>query len=233
MAKIKSKTRRKSKKYKIEITSFSALLWGIFLFFLLTWIFVLGILAGRGFLPGSVKNISDFKGQVRKLQEIVSENEPYKTESPRRNDDIPKLAFYEKLASKKDEVKKIWEPEEALDIPIKGSPTVKAEGLKNLPVDEKVQNGIEMQKKTGAENLIPEIQYTVQVASIGDSNKAENIIKQLIEQGYDAYYYETNVKGKIYYRIRCGKFTNRDAASKYARKLEKETGLEGFVSRTE
>ena len=80
---------------------------------------------------------------------------------------------------------------------------------------------------------IPQNLYTVQVASLGEMDKAEKMIKELIDQGHEAYYFEANVEGRTYYRIRCGKFAQREDAVKYAQRLEQETGLKGFVSKVE
>jgi septal ring-binding cell division protein DamX len=40
----------------------------------------------------------------------------------------------------------------------------------------------------------------------------------------DAYLQETAVKGKTYYRVRCGKFVTKEEANAYALKLPKEAG---------
>ncbi|MBW1805995.1 MAG: SPOR domain-containing protein, partial [Deltaproteobacteria bacterium] len=87
--------------------------------------------------------------------------------------------------------------------------------------------------KKDSEPLTPDILYTVQLASLGNRDKAEKMINGLIEQGYDAYYYEAEVKDKTYFRIRCGRFTTRNEANAYARILAEEGGVKGFVSRLE
>ncbi|MFC1535452.1 SPOR domain-containing protein [Thermodesulfobacteriota bacterium] len=232
MAKTSSRTKKKGKKYHIELTSLSVLLWGIFLLFLLTWIFVLGILVGRGFLPGTVTTISDLKGQIKKLQEMISQKEPYDPGSLKEPDAPTKLDFYKTLASKKDEVKKNWKPKKQVDVPKEKSPSVKVEELQKQAIVEKEKDVIDMARR-GAESLVPNAQYTVQVASIGDVGKAEGLIKQLITQGFNAFYSKVNIKGKTYYRVRCGRFKSRSEAVNYAMKLEKNAGLKGFVSKIE
>ncbi|MDB9823158.1 SPOR domain-containing protein [Deltaproteobacteria bacterium] len=229
MPKTKSKTRGKAKRYKIELTSLSALLWCVFLFFLLIWVFVLGILVGRGFLPGTVTTISELKSQITKLQEMVSIKEPYDSSTPKETEQDPKLAFYEKLASKKDEVKNNWKPEADVDELKDEELPPTSEALQKSPEDEKVL--ISLPEKEESKPSISTVMYTVQLASIGDLGKAEKLIKDLIAQGYDAYFYEIDVKGKTYYRIRCGRFASRNEALIYAQEIEKGAGLKGFVSR--
>lgn len=231
MAKTGSGTGKKAKKYLIELTPISALLWSVFFVFLLMWIFVLGILVGRGFLPGSVTTISDLRGQIKKLQEMVSTREPYESGTSEEADKNPELAFYEKLESKKEEVKNNWKPDEMADIVEPEPQAQDAEEIKQSATDE--EDVIELPEENGPETPSYSVQYTVQIASIGDIDKAEQVIKDLKDQGYDAYYYEAQVKGKTYYRIRCGRFVNRGEAQEYAKKLETEVGIEGFVSKIE
>ena len=57
------------------------------------------------------------------------------------------------------------------------------------------------------------------------------MINKLIDRGFDAYYYEVKVRDKTYYRVRCGRFSDRERAKTYARRLADEEGIKGFVSR--
>lgn len=224
---------KKKKRYHMELSSFSVLLWSIFSFFFLTWIFVLGIMVGRGFLPGSVTTITDLRSQIKKLQEMVSHKESYEPKSMKGDDETPKLAFYEKLENKKNEVKNNQKQDNQSDTGKDISSPPEEIEMKERSDTEDIEKkvdaiGLPEQKM---EFLIPESGYTVQVASIGDMVKAEEMIKGLREKGYDAYYYEVKVDGKYYYRIRCGRFSTRNEADIYAQKLEKELNMKGFVSK--
>jgi len=232
MAEMKSRSGKKAKRYKVELTPLSAMFWGTFIFFLLTWIFVLGILVGRGFLPGNVTTISDLKGQIRKLQDMVSHEEGYKSKAPKEPDPAPKLAFYEKLSTKKEEIKKDRKPVKEPANPKVVVAPKKAEVPKKRADDSKLEDIVETLKKE-SEPLTADILYTVQLASLRDRDKAAKMIDGLIEKGYDAYYYEAKVKDKTYFRIRCGKFTTRNEAGDYARRLAEGAGVKGFVSRLE
>jgi len=183
---------------------------------------VLGILVGSGFLPGSLKTIAELKGQIKSLQETISRKEALDTSAPKKTDNEPDLAFYDALANKKAETKNNWKPQAKADT---STVEKKKSSLENKP-DQKPLKEILIQASEKKENL-----YTVQIASIENKEKAEKYVIDLINQGYDAYTYEVDINGKIYYRIRCGNFTARQEASDYAQKLEKEAGLKGFVSR--
>ncbi|MBW1765858.1 MAG: SPOR domain-containing protein [Deltaproteobacteria bacterium] len=239
----KPRSKEKPKKYLLEMTSLSVSLWGVALFFLLAWIFVLGILVGRGFLPGAVTAVSDLKGQITRLQEMISHDRVKDLGVQKKSDSNTKLAFYEKLSRKKDEAKREWplknnsEGSKIETTPTQfnvsqgASPEKRAEGIKK----EKTQ-----MKVAASQEALPErrkrtdgTQYTVQLASLGDRDKAEKMINRLVAGGHPAYFYEVKVKGKTHYRVRCGRFIKRGEAEAYAMKLAKEAGIKGFVSRIE
>ena len=72
--------------------------------------------------------------------------------------------------------------------------------------------------------------YTIQVAAAPNVAQAEKEAAQLRKQGYDAYYYQVEFKGRKYYRIRVGRFTTRDQAQNTLNNLNK-TGRQGmFIS---
>jgi septal ring-binding cell division protein DamX len=227
MAKIK----KKAKKYHIEFTAFSASCWGIFLLFLLAWIFVLGILVGRGFLPGSVSTtISDLRSQIEKLQDMVRHEEKYDSRVAKEIDESPKLAFYEKLATKKNEVKDNWKNEEKEDITNKNEVTsepVELQGETGEKIEREIAE-VELDEQMMSDS---DFKYTIQIFSLGEKEKAESMIKELVDKGYDAYYYAVEVEGKTYYRINCGRFQDMTQALRYSKKLEMESGYKGFVKK--
>ncbi|MBW1887998.1 MAG: SPOR domain-containing protein, partial [Deltaproteobacteria bacterium] len=186
----------------------------------------------RGFFPGKVTTISDLRTQIQRLQEMVTHKSSKEMESIKKSEPDPKLAFYEKLSSKKDEAKKDRQIEKKREIPKKKPPQKKIEISEKPRVEKKKTEGPKVPVKP-PKPLTDEFQYTVQVASLDDKSKADKMIKQLIDAGLPAYHYKAKVKGKIYYRIRCGKFMNREEARIYAGKLVRENGIKGFVSKIE
>ncbi|MEE9610213.1 MAG: SPOR domain-containing protein [Desulfatiglandales bacterium] len=232
MAKRKSKSKKRAKKYRIELTSFSIFLWGSGLFFLLAWTFVLGILVGRGFLPGAVTAISDLKGQISKLQGMVGNDKSYDVSSTKKPEPDPKLAFYEKLSSKKDEAKEKPPPKRKIKRVQKERNQEKREVSIKTPSQVQEREGTEnLEEQAQASVLVPK--YTIQLASLDDQNKAEKMIKQLIDRGHAAYFYKAEVRGKTYYRVRCGRFGDQSEARIYAKRLEIEEGMKGFVTKIE
>ena len=221
MAKKRSRSKKRSKKYQIELTPLSIFLWGGCLFFVLAWIFVLGILVGRGFLPGAVTALSDLKDQFGVLQQKVTRERPrQELDPPKKSDSEPKLAFYDNLSRKK------------VEPPKETAPPKNAKKRVRKTTNAKRTNSSKQFSPTKQPSA-SKGKYTVQLASLDDKNKAQKFINDLVQRGYPAYFYEAKVKGKTYYRVRCGKFPSRKTAEDYASKLRKEAGMKGFVSRIE
>ena len=231
MVKRKSKSKKGGKTYKLELTFLSSFIWGVFLFFLLTWVFVLGILVGRGFLPEAVTTLSGVKNQITKLQDMVDNKGTLEKNSKNIPESDPELVFYDRLSSKKDEVKKNW-PLSRGDSNTGNNPPKSNKTGSRYAKQEKKQP-YRSGNTTRPVPLNDSIHFTVQIASLADGNQAEKMIKQLNKQGYPAYFYEVSINGKAFYRVRCGKFADREEAKKYAEKLDREEGIKAFVSKLE
>lgn len=228
-----SKSKKKDRKtIKFEFAPFSMALWVFGLFFLLAWIFVLGIFVGRGFLPGAVTALTDIKGQISRLQEMVGNEDDGQPAFSETSDSDPKLAFYEKLSSKKDEAKKQWPPKKDAGT---GPKEKSAKSTGPSKVNSTKTDGQHPPKTTQkpTQSVGNNIHFTVQLASLTDRAGAEKMVRQLGNRGYKADCTTARIKGKTYYRISCGKFEKREDAALYAVKIRKKAGLKGFVTRVE
>lgn len=211
----------KKTKYQIELSSTSLVFWVVCLLFFMGWIFVLGVLVGRGFLPANTA-IADLKSQVTKLQEMVGRNKRA-DQKPQAKDDIDsKLGFYDKLESKKEDKRKPF-PELPPEPP-KSEKTVKPadKTLADVKADIAKKDS-SVKKQDAAQNAGP-FRYVIQIAALDEKAKAEDMVRKLSERGVEAYLQETVVKGKTFYRVRCGKFVTKEEAGNYAQKLPKEAG---------
>ena len=217
-------------RYQIDLGPLSIVLWAVFILFFMAWIFVLGIFVGRGVFPGKIANIFETTGENTKLKKTIDTEGDIESRSV--SPDIleetePELVFYDELTAKKDEARDNFHPEET-----KPNKTVS-----QTPVTAEVNtSGNDVKKATfsgDSKGSAGQGQYTIQVASVTELVKAEKTVKQLIEKGFNAYYYEAAVKGKKYYRVRCGKFSDRMEAQKYSLRLEEKTGLKGYVTSVE
>lgn len=235
----------KKTKFQIELSSMSLVFWVVCIVFFMGWIFVLGVLVGRGFLPGANTAIADLKAQVTKLQEMVARNKKADQKPQVKEDIDPKLGFYDKLESKKEEKRKPFPelpPEPAksekavrptdtdttladvkADIAKKESSTKKQDMARNAGSEKKLKEAAPEPVKA-AEKVSGPFRYVIQVAALDEKTKADDMVRKLSEGGVEAYLQETVVKGKTFYRVRCGRFLTKEEASSYALKLPKEAG---------
>jgi len=227
----------KKNKYQIELSSMSLVFWVVCIVFFMGWIFVLGVLVGRGFLPGANTAVADLKSQVAKLQEMVARNKRADQKPQAKEDIDSKLGFYDKLESKKEDKRKPF-TELPLEPPKNGRTVrpaeatlaeVKADIAKKEPSAKK-QDAAKKGKDTAPEPVKPadkasgSIRYAIQIAALDEKTKAEEMIRKLTGRGVEAYLQEAVVKGKTFYRVRCGKFPTKEEAGNYAQKLPKEAG---------
>jgi cell division protein FtsN len=230
----------KKARYQIELSSMSLVFWVVCAVFFMGWIFVLGVLVGRGFLPGANTAIADLKAQVAKLQEMVGRTKRVDQKSQPKEDIDSKLGFYDKLESKKEDRKKPFPelPPEPPKSGKAGKPSdmnlaeVKADIAKNAASEKKVKEAVPDPAKP-AEKVSGPFRYVVQVAALDDKSKAEDMVRKLSAGGVDAYLQETVVKGRTFYRVRCGKFPTKEEASAYGKKLPKEAGTSWRVVNVE
>lgn len=96
----KRKTKKgKAKKYRVTFSRTSLCLWVAGLFFLLAWIFVLGILVGRGFIPEGMHNLAGFKNRVAGLRNFVDHDTPSELEQIKELEKEPEFGFYKTLSN--------------------------------------------------------------------------------------------------------------------------------------
>ena len=302
------KTKKQGKKYHLDFSLTFVSFAGLILFLLLGWIFVLGILVGRGFLPKEVKTLSALKAPITKFQDIVTRKPSSDLDVIKDADKDPKFAFYDELSKKKEEVARkvhprvrksvvqpvpVKKPDEKPDRPIKATKKwetgKKAQpGVKKSPPPEpakkpdkpvrlskavepgkKTQPGIKKSpgrpdqakkpykkpdkpvklskadKKTQPvmkkasrqtrpskpDRASRNVVYALQIASLEHEVAALGMVNRLTDLGFPAYYYKIFIKGKAYYRVRCGPFGTRKEAGEFQRLLAKNEKIKSFVSR--
>ena len=164
----------------------------------------------------------DIKNPFRKIQEIFGTKEEYNYNKP----EDPELVFYDKLVSKKNKVKNNSLPPEKKNLPVQEETLSKDEATEIPEKKEKI-------KHEALPEDIPGELFSVQVASLSDSANAKKLVKELVDQDFDAYYYTATVKGNKTYRIMSGRFSLESDALKHLKMLEKLTGFKGLISKVE
>ena len=210
-------------------------------FILCAWMFVIGVLVGRGTAPvkfdiDSLQNkLAASRQDLKKKQEGRTRGETGIVK------DKTKLDFYEVLPENREDTK----------IDKKKSARVISKKVKTLPPKKPAQtNGERATKKstpkketgekTGPANKEaakrPPKQpiaskseakpsgkvYTVQVAAVKAAKDADRLVAQLKKKGYPAYRAISKVQNKgIWFRVRVGKYNSRAEASRTMEKLKK------------
>ena len=232
----RTKTKKSGKRYHLEFSVTSAFFWSLGLFFLLGWIFVLGILVGRGFFPGGVKTLTEMKLQIAKLQDMVNKRDSSDLDKIRKLSKDPKFRFYDELSAKKEDVarKRLKDQKKGydqadLDKRIKALEELVAKrsqsGNQKSKMQAKAEKTVDLSKIRGI--------YTVQLASLSSEMEAVKIVNRLKDRGYSAYFCKATIKGKTYYRVRCGAFKTESEARNLKNLLAKKEGMKGFTTTAE
>jgi cell division protein FtsN len=178
------------------------------------WMFVLGILVGRGTAPikFNVQNLEQkliTKRQIadRKEMEAVTKNIEIGT-------DEAELGFYKTLKSSKTD-------DNLPNIPAETETKTKTKTETKTKIDIKRNVG---KKPVAAEKKAMVGLYTVQVASLRSKDSAQKIVNELIEKGYDAFVTTSSSSGAgTWYRVRIGNYKNKSEAGNIAEKMKSES----------
>ena len=208
MGQKKTKTGETGKRYHFELSRTSIFLWGLGVFVLLAWIFTLGVLAGRGLLPGGVKTLAELKIQIGKLQQMISKKDRSELKRIKELQKDPKFAFYDELSGKKSDAVK-----------------------KPSSFPKRRKKDLKKHEESKGEKALTK--YIVQVASLDSEAKATKMVDRLKGQGYPAYSYKVFIKGRKYYRVRCGVFKTKVEAISIRKRLAINEKLNGLVRKVE
>lgn len=188
----------------------SGIYWTLGLFLLLVWIFVLGILVGRGHLSYSI-----MRDKFAQFQGVHNETESLDLNAAKKSNEDPKFAFYEELSSKKEAAAKKSRP----NVTKKTSRT----SLNKKKVEKQSSNSRNTSKVVQ--------QYVLQIGSFKDKAKAVTMVDRLTDRGYPTFYSKADIGGKQYYRVTCGPFKTETKADEFKKVLSRRENLHGFVTR--
>jgi DedD protein len=218
--------------------------WGryVAIFLIAAWMFGLGVLVGRGTAPVKF----DIQKLTRELENLIAADvkkqlEPVELETAETKTKT-ELEFYEELKksgpnlpdpsprSVPRQPKEISPPDNSSreeDAPSleQKEPTAATAAKKSVtkPVGQS-EGGNPRPANPDAERLLDNTRnVTIQAASLKDLAEADAMVKKLKDRGYPAYKTIAMVPGKgIWFRIRVGRYSSRDAAGDVAGKLKKE-----------
>jgi cell division septation protein DedD len=213
------------------------LIWGGVALFVAGWMFVLGIMVGRGTAPVNLeadkleRELVDLKDAVMQKQKAEID-----AQTSGQGNAKPQLGFYEALKDpKKVKPHNIKKPTK----PVKKPPAPKPAQPKKPQPKKPTSNSTKVAKAVPQSTVrdsdtapAHKGHYTIQVAAVRETGSATSLVTQLRSKGYPAYQVRVEVPGKgAWHRVRVGAFKSRGAADRMLAKL-KANKLNGMVVST-
>ena len=208
--------------------------WGryVLVFFVAAWMFVLGVLVGRGTAPVHF-DTQALQEELAALRDAMMKKEREAVEKAiRGEDEKAPLEFYEAL--KKDGL------DTAVQIPAPAvstaEPSPRAETAESVQPPHKSRTVARAKKSKGPEKptpgkapssppaaVEPKGKLTIQVASMKDGAAAERIVANLKKDGYPAYLSRIVIPAKgLWFRVRVGRYTGHEQAAADMDRLARE-----------
>jgi len=205
------------KKYLLQLTSKGFFLGLCLLFLISGWMFVLGVLVGRGTAPVNF-DIQALQKELLALKEsmVKQEKKAMETDSAKTGDKSS-LGFYEALKKKeKDEQIQIIEKKTAPATP-PSSPLTSQKRVSKL-------KGTQDKNSIAGPKPSPSGALAVQVASTKDAASAEALVKKLTQMGYAGFSTKAEIPDKgTWYRVRVGPYRTKAEAEQMRQELTKDT----------
>jgi cell division septation protein DedD len=250
---MRKKNKRKEPEFKkpfIVLSRRKIAGWVVLIFFVCAWMFVLGILVGRGTAPVKF----DIAALEKKLEVSQQGDGGHQGKAPAPDKpvtvkDKTGLEFYEALKENKvdPDVPALKKPEA-----VKGK--IEAPDEKNVLRETKKKTAPKpnpeesASKKAGPQKPEPEASsqikkpakqkenvaavvrtkatgpvYTIQAASVKDAKDADRLVQKLKKSGYPAYRAIGKIPGKgIWFRVRIGEYRSKSEARNVMNKLKKD-----------
>ncbi len=206
---------------------------------ILSWVFVLGIIVGRGYVSDTITRA--FSDQIQKLQqEKKALTDKYlaqgkKTDVPQEEILKPQLDFYNKLSQKDTGNTKMIVPqptpqpapgERKAETTPKPPDSVEAKKESKVsPPEAKVLTEAKASKESSKTPNESET-FLIQISSYREEDTARSSVKRLKEKGYSAFLRAKEIpeKGGKWFRVQVGPFKSKEDAEKIIKKL----GHDGF-----
>ena len=247
---MRKKNKRKDSEFKkpfIVLTRRKIVGWALLIFFLCAWMFILGVLVGRGTAPVKF----DIAAIEKKIEASKKDDLGKQEKMPARKDsaalkDKTTLDFYEALKENAEDTKVQALPEPKVIKPKIEKPAEKAVPQKpKTTTSQKPTSAKAASQKAGSqesksvkpsqknaskkEKVAPVEKtrtagpiYTIQAAAVKDSKGADQLVQKLKKSGYPAYRAIGKVPGKgIWFRVRIGEYNSKIEARRTLDKLKK------------
>lgn len=241
----KSRGGRDGKRYRFELSRKKFLFFASSFVIALCWMFMLGVLVGRGISLVSSEDIS-IRGQVLRFLGFEKQTgQPVQKAAetwadPRKM--LESLNYYEDLTQKSVTAGAPKPAVQESAVPAAGNEPAKEPAKENgskrggaLPQQQPQLPAPEPEKvaKTGQGTYgFPTEQFTLLVASLKDPENAQRLVEQLKGKGYAPRLEAIDLNGGgRWNRVLVGSFQSREAALKFATDFNRKENMEGLVIR--
>ena len=211
--KVKETAKRKGQPAKASGKKY--LIWSGIIVFVSAWMFVLGILVGRGTAPVHF-DIEKLQNELTALKEAVLKKERKGfSAQPEAFDKGQQLGFYEALKER--------------DIPGVAQEMIRPRKRIARPQPAIIQPQLRKRAASIRQEPKPKEKVTIQVASLKDPRAADNMVAKFKRMGYPAYRVIGKIPNRgIWYRVRIGSYTGRSQAKEMLIKL-REDKVKGII----
>lgn len=225
-------------KYALQITRKGVVVWIGLFFFVMGWMFVLGILVGRGTAPVPLgthaleKELAALK--EARLQQEQDQREGQAKSAENKN---AELGFYEALKMPPPKtlpartappaVKPPGPAPAKAPPPVAAAPPAAESRPAPVPAAKTVQEAAPPSRD--AQTAEDRGRFTIQVAAFREAQSAERLVAELRAKGYPAYQIRMTVQDKgEWFRVRVGAFESREESETMLRKLNGDK-VQGMV----
>lgn len=211
----------------IQITRKGLFIWIGLIVFIAVWMFVLGVMVGRGMAPVNLESgkleqeLADEKARM-----LEEKQEAAVSAAAGQTGEKPQLGFYEALKNPGKEAD--FKPAKPAK-PVKRKTTARPRPAATSPPKPvsrpKIKPPAAPKIDSGPKPAPAPVSghFAIQVASVQDIKGAERMVAGLRAKGYQAYQIRSDIDGKgVWYRIRVGGFKDRGDAEKMLKKLKND-----------
>lgn len=234
----KQKPRSEPKRYRFEMGRFQLFLLCIGLVIALSWMFVFGILVGRGVPLVDASDISFHATFLRFLGLDRKTPPPPKNVAQTWEEQkkmLESLHYYEDLTQKTLSLGPKSEPSPLVPQPDQtdkqkpqAPPSENAEPRPQPAVEKQVQQQISPDSPLPDEATE---HFTLLISSLRDAENAQRLLDQLKNKGYPARLETLDLSGSRWNRVLVGSFQNRPEAMRFAAEFNRKEKMEGLVIR--
>jgi cell division protein FtsN len=210
------------------VTRKGLLAWGSAILFVAAWMFLLGVLVGRGTAPIEFDIDSFQRGLLAKREAAGKEQEDQLNRQTGGGADQTDLEFYSLLKSSESDDQLSAPPaaKAPAPAPAEKAPKPTAAPLRAAETAKKPPPATPSKTDRLAASPVPEKApkgpFTVQVASLKEARAAEAMVARLAKKGYPAHAARIVISGKPWYRVQIGGLATRTEADRVVARLKKE-----------